>query len=100
MSTSPELCAHILRLHHTELWPVGTIARQLHVHHRTVSRVLAAEGLTPHVLAPRPSRVDPYRAFIAETLAKYPTLAASRLYVMVCERGYAGCPHHFRHLVA
>src|SRR5271155_5093973 len=27
-------------------------------------------------------------------------LAASRLYVMVHERGYRGSPHHFRHLIA
>ena len=38
----------------------------------------------------RPSLVDPYRAFIRETLEKFPTLTASRLYDMVCERGYAG----------
>jgi transposase len=100
VTISLELTAEILRLHHAERWPVGTIARQLHVHRDTVQRVLGSEGLTPHALAPRPSRLDPYRAFIAETLAKYPTLAASRLYVMVSERGYVGGAHHFRHLVA
>ncbi|WP_157271511.1 IS21 family transposase [Azohydromonas aeria] len=102
MTISPDLGAEILRLHHAELWPVGTIAYQLGVHHSTVRRVLAAEGLMPHAYTPvpRPSRVDPYRAFMAETLAKYPTLTASRLYVMVCERGYAGCQRHFRELVA
>jgi transposase len=31
---------------------------------------------------------------------KFPMLAASRLYVMVHERGYRGSPHHFRHLIA
>ena len=31
----------IVRLYHTEHWPVGTIARQLRVHHATVRRVLA-----------------------------------------------------------
>jgi transposase len=100
VSISLELTAEILRLHHAERWPVGTIARQLHVRRDTVQRVLGSEGLTPHALAPRPSRLDPYRAFIAETLAKYPTLSASRLYVMVSERGYVGGAHHFRHLVA
>ena len=39
-------------------------------------------------------------AFIAETLAKYPTLRASRLYTMVRERGYPGAPDHFRAIVA
>jgi hypothetical protein len=33
-------------------------------------------------------------------LEKFPMLAASRLYVMVHERGYRGSPHHFRHLIA
>ncbi|HSJ40495.1 MAG TPA: IS21 family transposase, partial [Xanthobacteraceae bacterium] len=33
-------------------------------------------------------------------LSKYPTLRASRLYVMVRERGYPGAPDHFRALVA
>jgi hypothetical protein len=41
---SPELEAEILRLHHAEKWPVGTIFSQLHVRHRTVRRVLAQGG--------------------------------------------------------
>src|SRR5512134_240427 len=89
----------ILRLHHTEHWPIGTIARQLRVHHGTVRRVLAQEGV-PLPKSVRPSMVEPYRAFIGEMLEKYPTLRASRLYVMVRERGYPGRPDHFRALVA
>ena len=49
---------------------------------------------------PRPSQLDPYLPFIRETLAKFPSLTASRLYQMVRERGYAGGPDHFRHSVA
>ena len=37
--------AEILRLHHTEHWPIGTIAAQLRVHHGTVRRVLAQAGV-------------------------------------------------------
>ena len=37
--------AAILRLHHVEGWPVGTIADQLGRHHDTVERVLAHGGL-------------------------------------------------------
>jgi transposase len=92
--------AEILRLHHTEHWPVGTIARQLRVHHSTVRRVLAQAGVAVASKTVRPSIVEPYRAFIAETLAKYPTLRASRLYTMVRERGYPGAPDHFRTIVA
>ncbi|WP_422662606.1 hypothetical protein [Rhodoferax sp. UBA5149] len=43
--------------------------------------------------------IDLYAPFIKETLAKFPTLAASRLYIMVQERGYGGGSSHFRHLV-
>jgi transposase len=92
--------AEILRLHATEHWPIGTIARQLRVHHGTVRRVLAAAGVP---VAPRPVRtsiVEPYLAFITETLTKYPTLRASRLYAMVRARGYPGAPDHFRAIVA
>jgi hypothetical protein len=37
--------ASILRLHHAEHWPVGTIATELGRHHDTVERVLAQSGL-------------------------------------------------------
>jgi len=92
--------AEILRLHQTEHWPVGTIAAQLRVHHSTVRRVLAQAGAPAAQPSPRPSIIDPYRAFIVETLTKYPTLRASRLYMMVRERDYPGAPDHFRALVA
>jgi transposase len=95
-----DLSTKILRLYRAEHWRVGTIARQLHVHRDTVRRVLAQAGESPPVLPLRPSRVDPYRAFILQTLAKFPTLTAARLFVMVHERGYRGSPEHFRHLVA
>jgi transposase len=92
--------AEILRLHHAEHWPIGTIARQLRVHHGTVRRVLAQAGVPVAPRTLRPSIVEPYLAFITETLAKYPTLRASRLYAMVRERGYPGAPDHFRAIVA
>ena len=92
--------AEILRLHHTEHWPIGTIATQLRVHHSTVRRVLAQAGVPVAPKTMRPSIVEPYLAFIAETLAKYPRLRASRLYAMVRERGYPGAPDHFRAIIA
>jgi len=97
---SRALEAEILRLHHTEHWPVGTIATQLRVHHATVRRVLAQAGVPVVQKIVRPSMVEPYLAFMIETLSKYPTLRASRLYAMVRERGYPGAPDHFRALVA
>src|SRR3954463_9513448 len=49
---------------------------------------------------PRPSKIALYLPFIRQTLERFPTLTASRLYGMVRERGYGGRPDHFRHLVA
>ncbi len=100
MSISPALQAQILRYHFAERWPVNTIARQLRVHHTTVARVLAQAGIPrPHERA-RPSGVDPYVAFITDTLERFPALTAARLYAMVQARGYRGSPSQFRHRVA
>jgi len=92
--------AEILRLFHAEKWCVGTIAIQLGHHHSTVRRVLSQAGLDAGLVSVRPSMVDPYVPFIQETLKKYPRLRASRLFVMVKERGYPGKPDHFRTIVA
>lgn len=97
---TPERAAEILRLYHAEKWRVGTLARQLGVHHNTVRRVLARAGQAPGLAAVRPSQVDPFVPLIRATFEKYPTLRASRLYAMVRERGYSGGPDHFRHVVA
>jgi transposase len=91
--------AEIVRLYHGEKWPVGTIAGQLGIHHTTVQRVLRQTGVDAKVVAPRPSMIDPYVPFIVEQLDKYPGLRASRLFVMIKERGYPGGPDHLRRLV-
>ena len=100
MVTPPDIEARILRLYHAEKWLIGTIAQQLHVHYSVVGRVLAQAGLPRPGPPPRKSRIDPYLAFIRQTLETFPALTASRLYVMVRERGYRGSPDHFRHLIA
>jgi len=100
MAISPELQAQILRYHHVEKWRVGTIARQLGVHHHTVHTVLKQSGLAPHNPIQRPSKIDPYLSFILDTLDDFPKLTAARLYAMVYERGYRGDADHFRHMIA
>ncbi len=100
MALTPETEAQILRYHHAERWPVGTIARQLHLHRDSVARVLAQAGLPAIKQIHRPSAIDPYLPFVLETLAQFPRLRASRLYEMVKDRGYPGRPDHFRHLIA
>lgn len=56
--------AAILRLHHAEEWPVGTIATQMGRHHDTVERVLAQSGLPVSKPSARGRKVDPYMPFI------------------------------------
>ena len=100
MTIGPELAARIRRLYEVEHWRAGTIATQLHVHRDTVRRILRERPAAPSGVPLRRSLLEPYRDFIAQTLEKYPTLSASRLFDMVCERGYAGKRSHFRHLVS
>src|ERR1700680_2828561 len=100
MVTPPDIEAQILRYYHAEKWTIGTIARQLHVHHSVVRRVLAQAGLPGIGAAPRPSQIDAYLPLIRETLEKFPMLTASRLFAMVRERGYRGRTDHFCHLIA
>jgi transposase len=100
MTISPDLEAQILRYYFAEKWRVNTIARQLNVHHHTVSRVLAQAGLPRPGPVPRASAVDPYVPLITETLARFPTLTASRLFVMARERGYRGRASQFRYRVS
>lgn len=100
MAIPPETEAQILRFHHAERWPIGTIATQLRVHRDSVARVLAQAGLPSLAPMRRASVIDPYLPFILETLTQFPRLRASRLYDMVKARGYPGRPDHFRHLIA
>jgi transposase len=95
-----ELATKILRLHLVEGWPVGTIAKELGVHHETVTRVLRDAGIERPKLHPRSSMADPFIPFILETLREYPKLPASRLFHMIRERGYPGKEDHFRTIIA
>jgi transposase len=99
MSATPETEAEIRRLHYAEHWPVGTIATQLSVHADVVRRVVGR--LEPRApLPPRPRRVQRFAGFIAETLGRYPTLKAPRLYDMLKPRGYDGSIRTLREYVA
>lgn len=96
--TDPATEAEVHRLFDVEGWPIGTIARQLKLHHSTVERIVHR----PHEARPRPVRptmIDSYRKFIDETLDRWPELSARRLYDMCVARGYPGAPDHFRALV-
>ena len=94
-----EESAAILRLHHVEGWPVGTIGVELGRHHDTVESVLAHAGLGVQKVTTRTRLVDPFLPFLKETLEKYPRLRASRLWSMVKARGYTGSKSGFRAIV-
>jgi transposase len=48
----------------------------------------------------RPSMLDPYKAFLAETLEQHPRLRATRLFEMARDRGYHGSVVQLRRHVA
>lgn len=96
---SPELEAQILRLFHAEHWKVGTISRQLRVHRNAIQRVLAQHGV-PRPSMVRNSKLESFVPFIEETLRRFPSLPASRLFEMCRARGPVGGADHFRHFVA
>ena len=91
--------AQIRRLYFEKSWRMGSIARELGIHHSTVGRVLSQSGVdlsNPQ----RPSMFDRFVPFILDELKRHPKLRSTRLYQMVTELGYVGGPDHFRHMVA
>lgn len=97
---SPEVEAEIARLFFAEHWKVGTITGQLGVHAEVVRRVLGIGEPRPPDGPPRARLVEPYREFIADTLARYPRLRATRLHDMLRERGFRGAVRTLRGYVA
>ena len=82
-----EVVGRIRHLHYGEHWRVGTIARELGLHHETVQRALSDAPRGPAAL--RPSLFDPYVGFTREVLERHPRLPSTRLWQMLRERG---CP--------
>ncbi len=85
--------ARIRRLYYAEHWRVGTIATELGVHHETVKGALALAGRVRAMRVVRASVLDPFLAFMREVLEGHPRLRATRLFVMLRERG---CPASVR----
>lgn len=67
MAIPAELEAKILRYHHVEKWRVGTIARQLNVHHGVVTRVLSRAGIPKPACTNQASIVAPFMDFMTDT---------------------------------
>ena len=100
MAIDKQTIAEILRLYCAEKWKVGTIARQLGIHHNTARRVVIEAGMPRHPGPRRSSKIDPFLPFIRQTLKTWPGLPASRLYQMAVARGYRGSQSHFRARIA
>jgi len=94
------LAAEIRRLYEVEGWRRNTIARHLGIHHSTVSRVLAQQGVAQPAPRRRRSMLDVFVPWIQETFDRYPKLPASVLYEMAKKRSYPGGEDHFRHRIA
>lgn len=90
MTVSRETEAEIRRLFFAEHWKRGTIAAQLGVHPDVVVRVVGSLGPAPRCNEPTMTLIEPFAAFVDETLTTYPRLVATRLFDMVRERGYTG----------
>jgi transposase len=94
-----ETSAEIRRLYYAEHWKIGTIATAKGVHPDAVRRALSEPGLRGDKRAARAKITDPYLPLIRETLDRYPRLRATRLYQMLCERGYRGSAVQLRRVV-
>ncbi|MCC7243078.1 MAG: IS21 family transposase [Acidobacteria bacterium] len=95
----PEQRAEIRRLYYAEHWRVGTIATQLGVHHETVRAAINRASVLTRGGHCRATTLDPYLAFVRDTLAQYPRLRATRLHEMLRVRGYPGSAVQLRRAV-
>jgi transposase len=99
----PGQWAEIRRLFYAEHWPLNTIAANLGLHHTTVRRAVESEdehsSVVPSHAPARPSKLDPYKPLILAALEQYPRLRASRLFHMLCDRGYVGSARILRRYV-
>lgn len=84
-----ELRAEIRRKFFAEHWKVGTIASTFGVHYTTVLRAVE-ESPKALVRRQKQSVLEPYKAFIADTLQSYPKLIGTRVLAMIVARGYTG----------
>ncbi len=88
----PQIWAEIRRLNLVEKVSISEIARRLTISRKTVRKALASEICPQRIQAAtvRPSKLDPFRDYINERLAKYPKLPAGVLFRELKDRGYSG----------
>jgi transposase len=94
----PETRAEIRRLFFADHFAVNTIVETLGVHHDTVEGAIGVHNFASTPVL-RKSQLDPFIPFIFETLEKYPKLRATRLFLMLRDRGYVGSVQQLRRVV-
>ena len=84
-----ELYCKIKDYHGHRQLTVAQIARELNLDERTVARWVTAEKFQPRKVAPRPSKLDPYKKQIVRWLESHPYTAA-QIFLRLREAGYSG----------
>jgi len=95
----PETRARIRQLFYAEHWKIGTIAREVGLHHETVRIAIETDRFNSGKTI-RPSATDPYAPFIREVLDRHPRLRATRIFQMIRDRGYTGSVVQLRRFIA
>ena len=75
------------RLYWSDHWPIRKIERHLHMGWETIKKYLDMPAQTP-AGRPRSSKLDPYKATIAELLEKDPSASASVIGQRIQPLGY------------
>jgi transposase len=96
---SDEQRALIRRMFFAEHWKIGTIAAELGLHHDAVELAVEPRRFVNRRHVSSITQLDPFRAFIDQTLEQYPRLRATRVCDMIRERGYKGSVYAVRRLV-
>lgn len=86
---TPEQINAIHHLHFVEHWPIRKIARHLHIGRRSVTKY-AEKPAQPPARRERGSKLDPFKAAIAELLEKDPTANAPVIAQHLRPLGYDG----------
>ena len=81
------------RLYWSERWPIRKIERHLHMSWRTIKKYLDAPAQGP-AQRQRESKLDPFKATIAEWLEKDPTVTAAVMEQRIRPLGYSGGHMH------
>ena len=83
---------------HGQGWPIRRISRELRISRKRIRRILVSnsvlrdttpgEEITPK--KKRPSKLDPFKDFIAELLDKYSNITGQRVYEHLNQKGFDG----------